>query len=112
MGRYERGPAVIPRAARIEALLVGRRREVEVVGDEQIEVADPLRTGEGVWGARFTSSGEWVVTQSGIAWELPRASRPVPSWLAELAEGIGGQRLDHGNFTAPGRLAGAAQAAI
>jgi WD40 repeat protein/serine/threonine protein kinase len=61
-------------------------------------LADPLQTKESVWGVRFTSSGRWIVTQSGLMWEVPLAPPPPPAWLGELAEAIGGQRLDRSNF--------------
>ena len=83
------------------------QRVVTAAADQTIRVwdartgqplTDPLRTGEGVWGARFTTCGRWVVTQSGLMWEVPVTQKPVPAWLAELAEGVAGQHFEHGNF--------------
>ena len=63
-----------------------------------LPLTDPLRPEEQVWGARFTSSGSAVVTQSGLVWDVPIAPQAVPSWLVELAEAVGGWRWDRGNL--------------
>jgi WD40 repeat protein/serine/threonine protein kinase len=63
------------------------------------ELTEPLRTGERVWGARFTSCGRWVVTESGLIWEAPSFSSPTPAWSSELAEAIAGSHFDHGNLS-------------
>src|SRR5262249_13029091 len=63
-----------------------------------VPLSDPLRTDDQVWGARFTKPNHWVITQSGLLWEITPAPLPVAPWLPNLAEAISGQRLEHGNF--------------
>jgi len=63
-----------------------------------LPLGDPLRHDDWVTFATFSPDGRWLVTTScdGTAkiWALPQATAPVPAWLADLAEAVGGQRLD------------------
>ena len=64
-----------------------------------LPLTDPLHTADKVWGVHFTSCGRWVVTKSGLMWELPPSAGPAPSWLPELAEAVAGKRFVNGSFT-------------
>lgn len=70
-----------------------------------LPLGEPLRHDDWVTYATFSPDGRWVVTTScdGTAriWEVPMASEPAPPWLAELAEAVGGQRLDDQNVLHP-----------
>ena len=69
-------------------------------GHTGLPLSDPLNHERWVYGAQFSPDGQRVVTASdrreGSVWELPRAPVPVPEWLPELAEAVGGQRLNDG----------------
>jgi len=62
-----------------------------------LPLADSIRHPDQVLALDFDPDGKWLVTgcRDGAArvWELPQASGPVPAWLCELAENIGGYRL-------------------
>jgi tetratricopeptide (TPR) repeat protein len=51
--------------------------------------------------AEFSPDGRWVITASddGTAriWEVPTLTLSVPSWLADWAEAVAGQRIDERN---------------
>jgi hypothetical protein len=73
-------------------------------------VSEPLRHGGKVFHARFSPDGQRVLTASadGTArvWEVPAAPTPAPPGLADLAEALGGLRLDaQRNFAFTGRTA-------
>jgi dipeptidyl aminopeptidase/acylaminoacyl peptidase len=61
-------------------------------------LSEPLRHESRVVSARFSPDGRWVVTasmdQTARVWELTTvADLPIPHWLPDLAEAVGGQRL-------------------
>jgi WD40 repeat protein len=73
-------------------------------------VSEPLRHGGRVWSAQFSPDGQRVVTASSDGtsrvWDVPDVPVPAPAWLPDLAEAIGGLRLDaQRNFTFVGRTA-------
>ncbi len=73
-------------------------------------VSEPLRHGGRVRSAQFSPDGQRVLTASsdGTArvWDVPDVPVPAPSWLPNLAEAVGGLRLDaQRNFTFVGRTA-------
>ncbi|MCI0747857.1 MAG: protein kinase, partial [Verrucomicrobia subdivision 3 bacterium] len=51
--------------------------------------------------AEFSRDGQWIITagedRHAIILEVPPRTLPSPAWLAELAEAVGGQRLDARN---------------
>lgn len=62
---------------------------------------EPLRHGAAIWwiDAGPSQSGLLTASADGIArfWDLPEFSGPVPPWLPELGEWIGGERLVSAN---------------
>jgi len=71
-------------------------------------VSEPLRHGGKVFSAQFSPDGRYLLTASadGAArvWYVPDAPTPAPAWLPELAEAVGGLRLDaQRNFAFAGR---------
>lgn len=82
---------------------------VTAAGDNHVRVWDlqtgslllePLNCRGWVYSAHFSPDGKNVLAASdfhaGLIWELPlpAVSEPVPGWLPDLAECIGGRRLD------------------
>jgi hypothetical protein len=67
-------------------------------GRTGLPLSDPLNHERWVYGAQFSPDGQRVVTASdrkeALVWEVPSAPVPVPEWLPELAEAVGGQRLN------------------
>jgi WD40 repeat protein/tRNA A-37 threonylcarbamoyl transferase component Bud32 len=65
-------------------------------------LSEPMMHGERVTSAEFSSDGRWVVTGSADhharIWEVPTSAAPVPSWLPELAEAVGGLRFNAQNM--------------
>jgi dipeptidyl aminopeptidase/acylaminoacyl peptidase len=63
-----------------------------------LSLSDPLNHERWVFGAQFSPDGQRVVTASdrkeALVWEVPSAPVPVPEWLPELAEAVGGRRLN------------------
>jgi WD40 repeat protein len=63
-----------------------------------LPLGEPLRHDDWVTYVAFSPDGRWVVTTScdrtAKIWEVPMATSPAPSWLADLAEAVGGQRID------------------
>jgi WD40 repeat protein len=61
-------------------------------------VSEPLRHAGKVFNAQFSPDGQRVLTASGDGtarvWEVPVAPVPAPTWLPDLAEALGGLRLD------------------
>src|SRR6266568_3893019 len=61
-------------------------------------VSEPLRHGGRVRSAQFSPDGQRVLTASsdGTArvWDVPDVPVPAPAWLPDLAEVVGGLRLD------------------
>jgi WD40 repeat protein/serine/threonine protein kinase len=61
--------------------------------------------GDRVTSASFSPDGRWAITASldrtARIWEVPVASAPIPAWLPELAEAIGGQRLNPDRIAQP-----------
>jgi WD40 repeat protein len=59
--------------------------------------------------AQFSSDGEWMVVTTPsrhgqyhlCVWQLPVARLPVPTWIPEFAEALGGQRLDETGMIHP-----------
>lgn len=66
-----------------------------------LPVSEPLRHGSAVRWIEFGPGQTNVLTASadGVArfWDLPEFPSPVPSWLPQLAEWVGGQRLNSAN---------------
>lgn len=64
---------------------------------------EPLRHEDWVTYATFSPDSRWVVTTScdrtAKIWEVPIAASPVPDWMADLAEAVGGQHLDENNVS-------------
>jgi len=62
-----------------------------------LSITPPLRQGTGRLQAVFSADGRQVFTAGTDgavrAWPLPQAPLPVPGWLADLAEAVGGLRL-------------------
>lgn len=66
--------------------------------DTGLAVSEPLRHGDIVNTARFSPDGKYVLTASddGTArlWPVLKIVAPAPDWLPELAEAVGGLRLN------------------
>jgi WD40 repeat protein len=63
-----------------------------------LKLGDPFRHGDWVISASFSPDGRHSITASldktAKIWEVPVAISPIPPWLPELAEAVGGQRLN------------------
>jgi len=61
-------------------------------------LTEPLRHKGWVRSALFSPDGQWVVTasedQMARIWDVTGVPLPAPNWLLELAEAIGGQRIN------------------
>ena len=73
-------------------------------------LTERLRHRGKVFTAQFSPDGERVLTASsdgtGRVWDVPTAPVPAPAWLPDLAETVGGFRLDaQRNFVFAGRTA-------
>jgi eukaryotic-like serine/threonine-protein kinase len=74
-------------------------------------VSENIRHGS-VNDAEFSRDGRWIITGGGgnpraLIAEVPPGTLPIPPWLADLAEALGGQRLDARNTsqsTGPAQL--------
>jgi WD40 repeat protein len=68
-------------------------------------VSELLRHGAQVIYAEFSPNGRWVITASDDAtakiWEVPMLTPALPSWLADWAEAVAGQRIDERNAKQP-----------
>lgn len=45
--------------------------------------------------------GMWILEQNAVTFDLPTGTKPVPGWLADFAEAIGGLRLNEQNVLEP-----------
>jgi WD40 repeat protein/serine/threonine protein kinase len=62
-----------------------------------LPLTEPLRQDGQVFGAEFSPDGRWIVAVSSGSWQVWEASTPSSQasvWLPDLAEAIGGQKLD------------------
>ncbi len=63
-----------------------------------LRLADPFRHGAWVTSASFSPDGRRAIAASmdkaASIWEVPLSPSPIPSWLPELAEAVGGRRLN------------------
>jgi dipeptidyl aminopeptidase/acylaminoacyl peptidase len=70
-----------------------------------LKLADSFLHDDAVVAAHFSPDGRRVITASldstAKVWELPIVPSPIPTWLPELAEGIGGIRLDADGIPEP-----------
>lgn len=70
-----------------------------------LRLGDPFRHDDTVVSASFSRDGRWAITASldrtARIWEVPVASHPVAAWLPELAEAVGGLRLNTDGILAP-----------
>ncbi len=61
-------------------------------------LTEPLPTGGRPYGLQWSANGRRLFAKCdggpNLLWQLPELTTPAPSWLAEWAEAIGGQRLD------------------
>jgi WD40 repeat protein len=61
-------------------------------------LSENLEHRSSVRSAQFTRDGRWLVTGSddgfGHIWEMPERLGSAPPWLAEVAEAVGGEKLD------------------
>jgi WD40 repeat protein len=79
-----------------------------------LKLADPFRHEAWVISASFSPDGRRAITTSldktARIWDVPQASQPIPNWLPELAEAIGGRRLNADRILDP--VSWAEQAAV
>lgn len=81
-------------------LITASKDRTAQVWDAQtgLKLADPFQHDNWVISARFSADGSRAITASldrtAKIWEVPLAARPIPVWLPELAEAVGGQRLN------------------
>jgi WD40 repeat protein len=70
--------------------------------DTGLKLSEPLRHRDWVVSALFSGDGRWLVSisldRTARVWQMPMLSGQVPSWLPELAEASGGQRLNQGGI--------------
>jgi WD40 repeat protein/serine/threonine protein kinase len=70
-----------------------------------LKLADPFRHSGWVVSARFSADGRQAITasldQAARIWEVPCATSPIPSWLADVAEALAGQRLNASRIPEP-----------
>jgi WD40 repeat protein len=63
-----------------------------------LKLGDPFRHRDDVVSAAFSGDNRRAITGSidrtAAIRDVPKAPHPIPEWLADLAEGIGGQRLN------------------
>lgn len=63
-----------------------------------LQIADPFRHKAEVVSANFSPDGRRVITasldQTAQIWEIPAVPSIIPLWLPEVAEALGGQRLN------------------
>lgn len=93
-----------PDALRLVTSTASRKVRVWDVRTGQ-PLCDSIQSAEPVAAVRFDSTGHSILTAAGWRWEPHVASGPVPPWLPELAETVGGQRLQEGRT--PTRVAAA-----
>lgn len=71
-----------------------------------LPTSEPFRSSGTVVAARFEQGGQQAIIEDGEGgriWENLRATAPIPEWLAELAESVGGKRISiDGTTTAVG----------
>jgi WD40 repeat protein len=74
-------------------------------GTTGLKLAEPFRHGNWVTTASFSPDGRKAITASmdGTAkiWEVSTVTIPVPVWLPDLAEAVGGKRLNPENLPDP-----------
>jgi WD40 repeat protein len=65
-------------------------------------ITEPLHHDDAVFHAEFSADGRWVASGSDDGcvkiWEVPLAPNPIPAWLPDLAEAIGGLRFNAENM--------------
>jgi len=70
-----------------------------------LKLGDPFRHSVWVTSASFSPDGRRAITASldktARIWEVPFARSPIPSWLPELAEAVGGKRLNPDRIAEP-----------
>jgi len=66
-----------------------------------LPLSDPLRPGTAVYEARFAADGKSVLAEPGWVWSLPPVVATRPQWLPDLAETIGGWRLNEERIMVP-----------
>jgi WD40 repeat protein len=63
-----------------------------------LKLADPFQHGGEVTSVNFSGDGRRAITASSdktaAIWDVPIAPNPIPEWLPDLAEAVGGRRLD------------------
>jgi WD40 repeat protein len=67
-----------------------------------LPISEPLPHEDAVANAFFSPDGRWLLTLSEDSharlWEVPVASTPIPTWLPDLAEAVGGVRFNAQNM--------------
>lgn len=70
-----------------------------------LKLGDPFRRDAWVVSARFSPDSRQAITASldrtTSLWDVPVVTTAIPPWLAELAEAVGGQRLDADRIPQP-----------
>jgi len=70
-----------------------------------LRLSDPLRHRDGVLSAAFSPDGRRVITASldktAALWQVSVAGKDLPPWLPELAEAVGGLRLNQDRVPEP-----------
>jgi WD40 repeat protein len=62
-------------------------------------LTDSIPSEQRVAAVDFSADASWVITDAGWKWRLFPLSRAAPSWLADLAEAIGGLRYTPSGLT-------------
>jgi WD40 repeat protein len=70
-----------------------------------LKLAEPFRHRDRVTAVSFSPDGRQAITasldQTAKIWEVPMVPTPIPAWLPELAEAVGGIRLNSDQLADP-----------